>query len=112
MALEEAWSGVERHSASEVEGHVDRVHERRSAPPAADCLLLTQLCSAQEEEPPLSAREEAGLGDAGENVGGTSVDAILAGVPSMPSATVITPTPPEAEAGLCRFYFAPKASCK
>lgn len=102
MALEEAWSGVERKSGSEVEGHVDRVHERRSAPPAAQ----------EEEEPPLSAGEEAGLGDAGENVGGTSVDAILAGVPSMPSATVITPTPPEAEAGLCRFYFAPKASCR
>lgn len=65
-----------------------------------------QLCSAQEEEPPLLAGEEAELG---ENMGGTSVDAVLVSVPSMPSATVITPTPPEAETGaemgegLCRF---------
>lgn len=56
-------------------------------------LVCSDPTLRQEEEPPLSASEEAELGDAGENVG-----AVLA-VPSMPSATVITPPPPEPSAG-------------
>lgn len=94
----------------EEEAPVEQVREASPAPPPHPHRLigwfLMQLCSAQEEEPPLSAGEEAELG---EYVGGTSVDAVLVGVPSMPRATVITPTPPEAETGggegegLCRF---------
>lgn len=78
--------------------------------PSTDGLLLIQLCSAQqEEEPPPSAGEEAVPGDAGE-----TIDAVLAELPSMPRATVITPTPPEAEAeaGLCRFCFAQASSSR
>lgn len=109
MEPEEGWSpegGVERQSASEEDTHVEQVRGRRSPPRQLIGWFLIQLCSAQEEEPQLSAGEEAELS---ENVGGMNMDAVLVSVPSMPSATVITPTPPEAESGaepgegLCRF---------
>lgn len=57
--------------------------------PPPDPLLI--ICSPQEEENLLVASEELG----------GAVDAVPAGLPGMPSATVITP--PEGEAALCRF---------
>lgn len=87
MALNEAGSESEQ-SAPEVEGHVEQVRCAPPQPPRSADLIS---CSTQEENRP-SVSEE---------VGG-SLDAIPASLPSMPSATVITP-PPEGEVALCTF---------
>ncbi|TNM93915.1 hypothetical protein fugu_002091 [Takifugu bimaculatus] len=79
VALEEAGpeAAAETRSAPEVEGHEEKVRER--CPPPPDPLLI--ICSTQEDENLLAASEE---------VGGAA-DAVPAGLPGVPSATVITP---------------------